>query len=232
MNGDWIGSKTMNNKYVAKNQIAIDGSAASGKSIIGKIIAERLNWKFLSSGKIYRSITAFWCAKIIPNSSVDELANRITISIKDNNILINGQQFDNIFTPAITQAIGEIANNAKIRQIINRAIRSFASVANVVVEGRDITSVVLPNAAVKLYIDADVNVRAQRRWKQLNDNKLSLAEIIDQLTQRDEQDKNRLIAPLKIVDDAIVIDTTHLTLPRTITKIMRILVKENKKCIK
>jgi cytidylate kinase len=186
--------------------IAIDGPAGSGKSTVAKALAERLNWSFLDTGAMYRAITAEILDRGI---SVDD-ADAIGILARIANIetlprvTINGRDVTEIIrTPLINESVSAVAAIPLVREEMVKRQRDFAANQPVgtVVEGRDITTVVFPNATLKVYLDADVSERAKRRGNE-NESELLL---------RDNADSTRAISPLRQAEEALVIDTSGLT---------------------
>lgn len=210
------------------NQITIDGPAASGKSSIGKAVAEKINWFFLSSGQIYRAIALayFNLEKSSLNFNKSKLTKFIrclNLKIHENGISVNEKKLTSLFDPKINETLRLIANQKSIRAFINKHIINYAQKNNVIVEGRDIGSKVLTNAFLKIYIDADINTRALRRFQQQGEKKIiSIETIQKQINDRDDADKNRKIDPLVIPSNAIIIDTTNLTFDETVEKIITI----------
>lgn len=192
--------------------IAIDGPAASGKGTIAKLLAKKLNLPILHTGNIYRAIAyKIWKAGVDPKNleiSVS-FAKDLTpsdLEIKDLNL----------------EQIGEyasiIASFPQIRDITYLFQRDFINNSNgAIIEGRDIGTVICPEANFKFYIIADVEVRAKRRLAQVNSN---YNDILEDLKMRDQRDQNRAIAPLKPAQDAIIIDSSHLTALETLEKIL------------
>lgn len=206
-------------------QIAIDGPGSSGKSSIAKLLARKLNFLYIDTGAMYRALALYTIEK-----EIQEDKQAIVNSLKDINInLAYKKGSKNIFKVFLnnrdvtdkikTQQVGEIAskiiaNIPEARDKVTKLSQEQARLGNTVMDGRDIGTVVLPNAELKIFLTADVNVRAQRRLDELlaKGHKHSLEEIKAEITARDHRDITREISPLKQADDARVIDATYMTL--------------------
>ena len=177
--------------------ITIDGPSGSGKSTVGRALAKDLNIEFFSSGSLYRAIAYYLKNKVrvIDSISLDSLDPLI---IKINEQIIYE---DNLYSKEVNQASSQIAQQIEIRNIVSNALSNIYenSINGLVIEGRDMGSVVFPNANLKIYLDASQETRGQRRQKQTSDE--SLADLIS----RDERDKNREHSPLVIPKDSFVI---------------------------
>lgn len=202
-------------------QIAIDGPAGSGKSTIAKIIAHHLNFLYVSTGKYYRAY-AYVIKK--NNFSLEKFLTLIEnyhIHIDQNKVLINGEDVsDEIMTESIGQLASEIATNEIIRKFAINLQKQVAKNFNIVMDGRDIGTVVLPNAQLKIFLIANSLVRAKRRVKELNLSDNDLERIKKEIEERDLRDETRLINPLVKAKDAIVIDTSDLSIEKVVEKIL------------
>jgi len=207
--------------------IAIDGPAGAGKSTVAKKVAERLGFTYINTGAMYRAIT--WKALINGISSSDEdslvkLAEDSSISFMNNGsriLLDNTDVTNQIRTPEIDRSISAVVKLPRLREIMVRQQRELGR-SDVVSEGRDLTTVVFPHADVKIYLDASIDERAKRRQAELKEKgyNLSLEQVKDDTARRDESDKTRDYGPLKIADDAIIIDTTDMTIDQVIEKVL------------
>ena len=220
--------------------IAIDGPAAVGKSTIGKLIARKLGYTYIDTGAIYRAIT--W--KVLKNNIniIDEemissmVSNTyITIeraykkSINDYyHIFVDGEDVtEKIRDPKIDQNVSQIARLPKIRKKLIYLQRELAEKGNIVMEGRDIGSVILPKADIKLYFTASEEERTKRRYKELIDKgyNVDYEEVKKQIVQRDKIDSKRKYAPLIKAKDAILIDSTEKSIEEVKDEILKIIKK-------
>jgi cytidylate kinase len=203
--------------------IAIDGPAGSGKSTIAKLLAEKKGFTYINSGKLYRAIT-LGClrAKIDPKNSekVIEFAKNINITYDKEQIFLNGENVtDLLHTDEIDRYSSPLSSIVPVRHIVNNLIRLLAEDRDIVVEGRDMTTVVFPNAQHRFYIDASADIRAKRRYEQGVSN-LPLEEIKSAILQRDDIDKNKIEGSLKIGDGVQYFDTSDLTIIEVYDKLI------------
>ena len=210
--------------------LAIDGPAGSGKGTIAKIISKKLNLNYLDSGAIYRVIAL---NAIMNNISTDEvqklisLVDRINMKFEDEDIFLNNKVItDKIRTSEISKFSSEIAVYPKLRDSILNLQRSFYHGNGLVAEGRDMTTVVFPNADLKVYLDASPHERANRRYKQLilKGNNVNIHDLTSDIEARDKRDKQRKASPLKIADEAKVLNTDDLTIGQTVDKILAFII--------
>lgn len=209
--------------------IAIDGPSASGKSTTAKGVSQRLGFTHLDTGAMYRAVTFGINASGISlndENKINDFLNSIDIHFdQKNEIWLNGKNVTSaIRTVDISSKVSLISAKPEIRKKMVEIQRSIAADHDCVLEGRDIGTVVFPDAKFKFYIIADIMIRAQRRLEQINRNekKITLDEIIANIEIRDELDSSRSHSPLKRAEDAIVIDTSHLTINEQINKIVEI----------
>ena len=215
--------------------VAIDGYAGSGKSALAIGIAQRLGLKVLDTGAIYRAV-GYAFDKTGKGEPDDEKLAEFTKDLEIGvafegdvqHVFINGEDMTEFLRLERTSMVASLISQfACVRQKVTELQRSFAANNDCVIEGRDIGTVVLPNAQVKFFIIARVEKRAERRYKELMDKPScpSFEQIVKDLIIRDERDKTRKIAPLKQADDAIVIDNSDLTEEETLEKCLG-LIKE------
>lgn len=202
--------------------VAIDGPAGVGKSSIAEMVAKKLNYFHLNSGNFYRAITFMVLDSDIDpldNSLIVELANSGRIDIKDKEFYVDGLNIeDELHSAGVDSLVSQISSIVEIREIVNNMVRKIGDKLDLVIEGRDITTVVFPDAEAKFYFDADPEVRAKRRFDQgLSD--LSLEEITKSIVERDEIDRNKDVGSLKISKSAQYIDTTYLTIGAVCEKV-------------
>ena len=195
--------------------VAIDGPAGTGKSTVAKIIAKRLGITFLNSGSFYRAVTLYLIRNNISYDNQDEVvkvASGLDLDYVDSHLILNGEDVEQyLHSDAVDAHAAQVSAIVPLRHIVNEKLRKITEKLSVVCEGRDITTVVFPNAEHKFYLDATLEVQAERRFKQGVSN-LSLEEIKESIRKRDEIDKNKAEGSLKIAPDATYIDTSHLTI--------------------
>ena len=206
-----------------KNKIiAVDGYASTGKTTLSKKIAKYLKFVHIDTGSMYRAFTLFaienglYKKEILKKNKLENLLNNISFSFSNNNDLLfkNSVISNKIRSNIVSDHVSKIASFKIVRKYMVNYQRDLVLKKNCVVEGRDIGSVVFPNANVKFFMDADVEVRAKRRYDELmkNHKNISYTSVLKNVTNRDKKDTNRLIAPLKKVSDSIIIDTTDMTI--------------------
>ena len=206
-----------------KNKIiAVDGYASTGKTTLSKKIAKYLKFVHIDTGSMYRAFTLFaienglYKKEIFNKNKLEDLLNNISFSFSNNNDLLfkNSVIRNDIRSTIVSDHVSKIASLKIVRKYMVNYQRDLVLKKNCVVEGRDIGSVVFPNANVKFFMDADVKVRAKRRYDELmkNHKNISYNSVLKNVTNRDKKDTNRLIAPLKKVSDSIIIDTTDMSI--------------------
>ena len=212
--------------------IAIDGPAGSGKSTTARLLAEKLNFIYLDSGAMYRAVTLFFLRNNIDLTNhldilnaLDEINLKIDYKSNNFNVYIQNENVnDSIRDEKININVSNISEISAIRKKMVKLQRNFSTNKNIVIEGRDIGSHVFPNAEFKFYVDANIKVRAARRMKDVsNSSKISLGEMCEQLLKRDKIDSNRDISPLIKPEDAIVVDTTFLSIEEQVIELFNII---------
>jgi len=209
--------------------IAIDGPAGSGKSTIAKMLAEKLKDKdgkgftYINSGRLYRTIT-LGCLRSnidIKNSEkVIEFAKNIDILYEKDTVFLNGENVTNLLhTDEIDRNSSPLSAIIPVRHIVNDLVRLLAKGRNIVVEGRDMTTVVFPDAEYRFYLDASADSRAKRRYDQGVSN-LTLNEIKTAIFERDDIDKNKAEGSLKIAEGVEYLDTSDLTIIQVYEKLI------------
>ncbi len=197
-------------------KIAVDGPSGSGKSTISKIFAKKHNYTYIDTGAMYRALTYHFLKNNIKNENdiVNELS-KINIDFDNNIIIINGEKLDEeLRTNDIDNNVSYYAKISELRKWLVSIQRNLCIKHNSIMDGRDIGTVVLVDADIKFYIDADVSIRAKRRAEQ---NKESYEKVLENIKKRDYEDCNREDSPLKIADDAIVINSTNMTIDEVIS---------------
>ena len=211
--------------------IAIDGPAASGKSTTSKLVAECLGYLYIDTGAMYRAITLkILRNKIRPEEAeiIGELAERTSVRLEkaDNGIkvFLDGEDVSKeIRTQEVTRAVSAVSAIEKVRTVMVREQRKVGELGGVVVDGRDIGTVVFPNADIKIFMIANVEERARRRQKELKHAGVTvdLSKLIEEIAVRDNKDSGRDISPLRKADDAIALDTTDLTIEEQVDFIVK-----------
>ncbi len=216
--------------------IAIDGPAASGKSTIGALVAEKLNYVWLDTGIMYRAVACEALETGVPiddEPAISELAEGLDVDVvpasvddgRQFDVLINGKDRTwEIRSNEVNGSVSEVSVYPGVRVAMTELQRKIASKGRIVVLGRDIGTVVLPDADLKIYLDASIEVRAKRRLLEelSRGNTLDLEKTIEMLRHRDVIDSTREHAPLKAAEDAILINTDHLTIEQVVDKIIGI----------
>jgi CMP/dCMP kinase len=207
------------------NVIAIDGPAGAGKSTIARALAARLGLEYLDTGAMYRAVTVAAVARGIPVDDVPavaELARSVSLEVGEQGVLVDGvDATTEIRTPAITAAVSAIASNSEVRaELRSRQQRWAHERGGGVIEGRDIGSVVFPDARIKLYLTASPRVRAERRVAEAGGD---IDEIERAIAVRDSSDSNRADSPLREADGSVVVDTTGLSIDEVLNEIESLL---------
>lgn len=218
---------TMVNKKII---VAVDGPAGAGKSTISKKIAEVLKLEYIDTGAMYRALTLKVINKgINPNDvkSILEIMEDTTIEFINNHVYLDGIKVDKeIRKNIVTNHVSEISKIAEVRKKMVDMQRKLSESNNVIMDGRDIGTVVLPHANYKFFITASVEERARRRYKELlekGEKDITYDQILIEIKKRDEIDSTREIAPLKKSPDAHLIDTTNKTIDECVNEIIEII---------
>lgn len=211
-------------------QIAVDGPAGSGKTSIMKAVAEKINFDFIDTGLMYRAFTKFLIEKKVNFSSLQDILNSIPdfhCEFINEEIYVNGQNYmEFVMKPDVLENINKITVIPEVRNFMVEQQREVAGKLNCVLTGRDITTVVLPEAKVKIYLDCSIESRAKRRLEQNIQHDIDLVDydvIYKMIKERDDSDKNREVGPLKIADDAIVVDNSNKTFEECVNEIINII---------
>lgn len=209
--------------------IAIDGPAASGKSTLAKHLADKLGYLYVDTGAMYRAITYFALENGIENdeNAVIEATRNIDLKLEYENritkVFINGNDVTaNIRTPRVNAKVSDISRIKDVRVELVKLQQKFGNNNNLIVEGRDTTTVVFPNADLKIFLTAEAKERARRRHLEFQEKgvEISLEEVEKSIKNRDTIDSGRKVSPLIKAEDAIEIDTTDLTINQEIERII------------
>ncbi|MGM0471181.1 MAG: (d)CMP kinase [Bacillota bacterium] len=216
--------------------IAIDGPAGAGKSTIAKLIAQRLDHLYIDTGAMYRAITLKALradVELTAKEEVAKLAQETEIElVKDGDserVLLDGQDVTTaIRTQEVSNHVSTVAQNRGVREELVKLQRQLAANKGVVMDGRDIGTVVLPQADVKIFLTASVEERTRRRYEELQDSQqeVEFAELKEEIRRRDKSDQNRELAPLKQADDAVVIDSTELSITKVVARVIELCQEE------
>lgn len=206
--------------------VAIDGPAGVGKSTIADWVSETFGFFNLNSGSFYRAmVLTVLDNKVDPGDeeAVVAAAESADLDIVDGNLTLDGKDIENrLRTDEVDKWSSIISTIVPVRHIVNRHLRRIAGTINLVAEGRDMTTVVFPDAQVKIYLEADPAVRARRRFDQGTSTQ-SLVELEASIKDRDDRDRNKKEGSLLIADDAVVLDTSALTLDQVYEKVARLI---------
>ena len=219
----------MNTKKIA---IAIDGPAGAGKSSISKVVANELGYLYIDTDAMYRGVT--WAVldshvDVKNQKEVEALLPSLDLTLEPTasacKVYVKGQDVtDLIRQQQINENVSTIASYKGVREYLVERQQAMAAVGGVILDGRDIGSVVLPNAELKIYLTASVDARAKRRWLEVQgtSNEQPLEDIKKNVESRDEMDKNRDESPLVCVEDAIVVDSSNMTFDETVEHILHL----------
>lgn len=208
--------------------VAIDGDAGSGKSTVGRLLADRIQFEFIDSGLLYRAFAYTVLKKCAGKSDREEwmdIIQNIEFDLKERVIYIDGKAVNEaeFRKKEVDDLVSPVSTVREIREIVTEKLGKIADSKNVVMVGRDIGSVVLKNAFLKIYLTAPIDVRAKRRQQELLEKgaNITFEEVLDNLKNRDVMDSNRDISPLTIPHDAYVIDTNYLSPEQVVDKIIQ-----------
>ena len=210
--------------------IAIDGPVAAGKTVVGRRLAQRLGFDHLDTGNMYRAITWLALDRNVPVSD-DEALGKLA---EDNPIRLDGQDAEQVIVgshrlgpqlraPEVTGQVSLVSKVSAVRRALVRQQRELASKGNIVMIGRDIGTVVLPNADLKVYLQASAEGRARRRWREMREqgSDVSFQQVLQETQARDEIDSGREDSPLMMAQDAFLLDTDGLDVEQVVDRIMQ-----------
>lgn len=208
-------------------RIAIDGPGGAGKSTIAKMVAEKMNMEYIDTGAMYRAIGWMFSKNNVnteDSAEVQDVLNRTAIDFDNGKIFLNGEDISGeIRTPEISKAASVCSKLPEVRSKLVALQREIAEGKSVVMDGRDIGTNVLPNAEVKIFLTADPMVRAKRRYDQLLESgkEADLNSIFEDIKERDYQDTHRELNPLQQAEDAVLLDTSDMTIDQVLDEIMK-----------
>ena len=211
--------------------IALDGPSGAGKSTIAKLAAKRLGYVYVDTGAMYRSIAYNAISRgtdVNDEAAVAATLDGLKLELKyidgAQAVLVNGEDVsDKIRTPEVSMGASAVAKQPAVRAFLLETQRSIAAANDIIMDGRDIGTVVLPDAQVKLFLTADAEERARRRFKELQEkgDPSTFEEVLADINQRDYNDSHREIAPLKQAEDAVLLDSTDLTIDQVVDEIVK-----------
>jgi cytidylate kinase len=211
--------------------IAIDGPAGSGKSTVAKAIARRLDWDYIDTGAMYRCL----CLKALREdvsptdeerlvSILSETTMRMTFEDGELKVYMDGEDVsESIRDNRVSKRVSDVAALSGVRERLVKKQRAMGEEGGVVMDGRDIGTVVFPDAKYKFYLDASLEIRAKRRYTQLKEQNedVDLDSVVEEIKQRDETDRHRSSGPLKAAEDAIRVDTSDLTVEEVVDRLLQ-----------
>lgn len=211
--------------------VAIDGPAGSGKGTVANILSKDCNLMYIDTGAMYRAIAYQTLQDGVDISDVDSIVNiakNSKIEFIDGKTYLNGKDVSKeIRTMPVTKIVSPISSIVKLREILVDMQRKLAGDNDVIMEGRDITTVVFPNATYKFYLDADVKERANRRYKEniTKNIETTYDEVLENINKRDYNDMHKEVGSLMRVNDAVYIDSTNMTIEEVVNKMKEVIKK-------
>lgn len=211
--------------------VAIDGPAGAGKSTIAKLAAEKLGYAYIDTGAMYRSVA--WkflqTGREFDEDYISELANTMIIEFKPeakvNRVFVDGTEVtEAIRTPEVTAIVSRVAAIGAVREAMVEQQRRMGEIGGVLMDGRDIGTVVFPHAQLKIFLTASVEERARRRYKEMVEKgqQVELAQLQEDIAARDKQDSERAISPLRQAEDALLLDTSDMSIAQVTDKILQL----------
>lgn len=209
--------------------VAIDGPAGAGKSTVAKLVAQELHLVYIDTGAMYRAVAwkVLHQKKGVTTAAIEEVAKDIDVRLYyeggRTRVFVDGKEVtDEIRTPEVSHIVSKVASLALVREKMVELQRKMAESGSVLMDGRDIGTNVLPNASVKIYLTASIEERAKRRAKELLEkgHAVSEADVEKEIAARDKADMEREISPLRQADDAVLLDTTGLSIKEVVSRIL------------
>jgi len=218
--------------------IAIDGPSGAGKSTVGKFLAKRLGYLYIDTGAMYRTVALKVSEKSVEGADEEvlyRLASSLSIAFvtegEETHVLCDGEDVtEAIRSPEISRLASDISRRKGVREALVQKQREMGRGGGVILEGRDIGTVVFPDADVKFYLDAVAEERGRRRFRELAEKgiKVDFNETLEEVIRRDQNDMKRALSPLKRAEDALLIDSTHRSVEEVVAEMVRIVTEERK----
>lgn len=214
--------------------ITIDGPVSSGKNSVGHLLSRKLGYQFIDTGSIYRVFSLYVSKNDLDINDISDLETFQNIDIEFKNL--NGRDdiyadgikvTDKLHNPEVTALVPQVAAISRVREIAKVSQRKLGQARNTVMAGRDIGSEIFPDAKIKFYLTADLEIRAKRRFNQLVEvnPEITLEEVTEQIRERDRMDSERKVSPMRIPEGAIVVDSTNKSVEETVDEMMKYLKK-------
>ena len=215
--------------------IAVGGPAGAGKSSIARAVAEEIGYIYVDTGALYRSIALYSIENKLDNESLVNSLDKINIRLefidKCQHVFLNDNDVsDKIRTPEVSMGASKVSAIPEVREFLFGLQKKIAAENNIIMDGRDIGTVVLPDADLKVFLTASAEERANRRFKEMIDSSISYEQVLEEIKQRDYNDMHRDVAPLKQAEDAVLLDTTGMTIEEVKQK-LKALIDETEKSI-
>ena len=215
--------------------IAVDGPAGAGKSSIARAVAEEIGYIYVDTGALYRSIALYSIENKLDNESLVNSLDKINIRLefidKCQHVFLNDNDVsDKIRTPEVSMGASKVSVIPEVREFLFGLQKKIAAENNIIMDGRGIGTVVLPDADLKVFLTASAEERANRRFKEMTDSSITYEQVLEDIKQRDYNDMHRDIAPLKQAEDAVLLDTTGMTIEEVKQK-LKALIDETEKSI-
>ena len=197
--------------------IAIDGPAGAGKSSIAKATAAEIGYIYVDTGALYRSVALFALENGLDSDGLVKSLDKINVSLEfadgSQHVILNGADVsDKIRTAEVSMNASKVSAIPEVREFLFGLQKKIAAENNIIMDGRDIGTVVLPDADLKIFLTASAEERASRRFKEMTDSGITYEQVLEDIKQRDYNDMHRDIAPLKQAEDAVLLDTTGMTI--------------------
>ncbi|MGN1481023.1 (d)CMP kinase [Porcipelethomonas sp.] len=209
--------------------IAIDGPAGAGKSSIAKAAALEKGYIYVDTGALYRSIALFALENNLNNDSLVNSLDKINLNLEfidgSQHVVMNGEDItDKIRTPEVSMNASKVSAIPEVREFLFGLQKKIAAENNIIMDGRDIGTVVLPDADLKIFLTASAEERAQRRYREIKDMPgVTFEQVLEDIKKRDYNDMHRDIAPLKQAEDAVLLDTTGMTVDEVKTRLVKMI---------